>query len=113
MRRRIADAGTIVHVAGIACGDRDHAGLPIGIQAERRDFGIVRMRGDHQDALLQVKAIVEQPERARLGRKRHRMSANDHLGTAGQLLAQPAQVQPTQSHCIGVEVLLNSPSADG
>ncbi len=47
MLRRVTDAGTIVHVAGIACGNRDHAGLPIGIQAKRPDFGIVGMRCNH------------------------------------------------------------------
>src|SRR5260221_6130539 len=40
------------------------------------------------------------------------MSANDYLGTPGKSLTQAAQVQPTHTHRIGVEILLNAELAD-
>src|SRR5450631_4855981 len=36
------------------------------------------------------------------------MSANDDFGAAGHMLAQAAQVEPTHTHRIGIEVLLHA-----
>ncbi len=40
------------------------------------------------------------------------MSANDYFGATGKLLTQAAQVQPTHTHRIGIEILLNAELAD-
>src|SRR5271166_3380192 len=40
------------------------------------------------------------------------MRANSYFGAAGKLLAQAAQVQPTHTHRIGIEILLYAQLAD-
>ena len=56
--------GTLIAVAGVACGQRDHGCLSIGIKTESRDLCIIGMRRDNQHTVARRHALAAKMQRA-------------------------------------------------